>query len=129
MACTPIGAEAAERRFRLLRAPRRRRQEQRVGIGHGGFDVQDGAELAGPDAVAQLDHLRMEAAVVADADHALGLAHRRDRVLRLPLGERERLLAIDVLAGGRGGLDLLQWPECGVASTTASISGWRSTVS
>ena len=65
------------------------------------------AELAGPDAVVQLDHLRMEAAVVADADHALGLAHRVDRGFGLLLGEGERLLAIDVLAGGRGGLDLL----------------------
>ena len=77
------------------------------GIGHAGFDVLDGAELARLDAVVQLDHLRMEAAVVADADNALGLAHRVDRRLGLLLGEGEGLLAIDVLAGGGRGLDLL----------------------
>ena len=99
--------KAAERRFVLVRAPRRRRQEQRVRIGHAGFDVLDGAELAGLDAVVQLDHLRMEAAVVADADHALGLAHGVERRFGLLLGKGERLLAIDVLAGGGRGLDLL----------------------
>ena len=97
----------AERRFDLLRAPRRRRQEQRVGIRHAGFDMLDRAELARLDAIAQLDHLRMEAAIVADADRAPGLAHGVERGFGLLLGEGERLLAKDVLAGGRGGLDLL----------------------
>jgi hypothetical protein len=103
----PHRRETAERRLRLLRAPRGRRQRQRVGIGHVGFDVLDDAKVAGLDAVAQLHHLGMEAAVVADADDALGLEHRVDRSLGLGLGEGERLLAIDVLAGARRGDDLL----------------------
>ena len=50
----------------------------------------------------------MKAPVVADADDALGLAYGVDRRLGLLLGEGEWLLAIDVLTGGGGGLDLFQ---------------------
>ena len=62
--------------------------------------MQNGAELAAADHVAQLDHFPMEAAVVADRERHAGFAHGRDRVFGFALGERERLLAIDVLLGG-----------------------------
>ena len=95
--------QAAERRLALVGAPMRRIDEQHVGKRHGRFDVQNGAELAGADHVAQLGHFRMEAAVIADRERHAGLAHGGDGVLRLAFGQRERLLAIDVLVGGGRG--------------------------
>ena len=59
-------------------------QEQRVGKGHVAFDVLDDAELAGADPLAQLDHLRMEAPVVADADRRAWPCARRRPRLRPP---------------------------------------------
>ena len=55
------------------------------------------------DHVAQLDHLGMEPAIIAEAERDAGLAHRGDGVFRLLLGQRERLLAEHVLVGGRRG--------------------------
>ena len=54
------------------------------------------------DLLAQLRHLRMEAAVVAETQRDAGLLRRRHRLLGLGLVQRERLLAEDVLAGLRG---------------------------
>ena len=95
--------QAAERRFGFVGAPMARIDEQHVGKRHGRFDVQNGAEFAAADHVAELDHLRMETAVVADCERDAGLAHGGNGVFGLALGQRERLFAIDVLAGGGRG--------------------------
>ena len=99
IAWTPMRREAAARRLRLVGAPMGGIDEQHVGKRHRRFDVQNGAKLAGADHVAQLVHLRMEAAIVAEPERDAGLAHGRDGIFRLLLGERERLLAEHVLAG------------------------------
>ena len=77
--------------------------EQHIGKRHRRFDVQNGAELAGADHVAQLGHFRMETAIVTECERDAGLAHRGDGILRFALGERERLLAVHVLPGRRRG--------------------------
>ena len=67
-ACTPMGVEAAAWRFVPVRAPMRGREHQGVGEGHRGLDVQDGAEVAGAYPFPQLDHLGMEASIVAEPE-------------------------------------------------------------
>ena len=91
------------------------------GTRHGAFMMHELPRSPAWMRCLQLDHLRMEAAVVADADRHAGLAHGRRRGLGLGLDVGERLLAIDMLAGGRRRDDLRAWPEGGVASTTASM--------
>ena len=60
-ACTPIGISPPHGVSCLVGAPMARIDEQHVGKRHGRFDMQDGAELAAADHLAQLDHLGMEA--------------------------------------------------------------------
>src|SRR5581483_3092913 len=55
------------------------------------------------DPLAQRDHLRVEAPVVAEPERRAGALDRLDRGLGVGARERERLLAEDVLAGVRGG--------------------------
>ena len=106
-----IGVDAhrrqpAARRLVAARAPGVRLEEQRVGERHRRFDVQNRSQLARPDPLAQLRHLRVEAAVVAEPERDARSSRRRDRGLGVGLGQRERLLAEDVLAGSGGGDDL-----------------------
>ena len=84
MAWTPIGVRPPHGVSSRLRAPRVRLQHQRIGKRHRRFDVQDGAEVAGADPLAQLGHLRMEAAVVAEAERDAGLRRRGDGLLARP---------------------------------------------
>ena len=60
--------QPAARRLVAARAPGVGLQQQRVRKRHRRFDVQDRAELARADPLAQLRHLGMEAAVVAEAE-------------------------------------------------------------
>ena len=95
--------QSAGRGLFAVGAPGLGLQKQRIGEGHGGFGMHDDAEPAGLHALAQLHHFRMEAAVIAEPERDPGLLHRRDRILRFLLGQRERLFAIDMLALLRGG--------------------------
>ena len=67
----------------------------------------DGAEPAVPETPAQLHHRRMEAPAVADGQHDACLVRGLDRRTRAAAVERDRLLDVDVLAGGGRRQDLL----------------------
>jgi hypothetical protein len=69
--------------------------------------VQDGPELAGLDAALEVGPRGVEAAVVAEPERDPGRLAGGDGGLGLGLGGGEGLFAEDVLAGGRGRLDLL----------------------
>ena len=57
-ACTPIGIRPPHGVSALSARQWRRIDEQRIGKRHGRFDMQNGAELAVADHVAQLDRFR-----------------------------------------------------------------------
>ena len=63
--------------------------------------MQNGAEFAAADPRSQLHHLRMKAAVVAQAECDARTLHRANGPFRAFPRERERLLAEDVLLGRR----------------------------
>ncbi len=71
------------------------------------FDVEDVAELAARDDLAQGSERRPEAAVVADREHDAGRAAGLDHAQRVAQLEGERLLAEHLLAGLGARHDLL----------------------
>ena len=91
------------RRLVLIGAPMAGIDEQHIGKRHRRFDMQDGAEFAGTDHLAQLGHLGMNAAIVAERQRNAGLGHSGDGFFRFAFCQRERLFAVDVLfRRGRG---------------------------
>ena len=101
MACTPIGVSPPHGVSSRCARHASGFSNSAFGKRHRRFDVQDRPELARADPLAQLRHLGMEAPVVAEPERDAGLARRVDRRLGVGLGQRERLLAEDVLAGRR----------------------------
>ena len=97
------GGETAAGGLVAVRAPMRGLEGQCIGEGHCRLDMQDGAEVARPHALAQLGHLRMEAAVIAEPQGDTGLADGCDRVFRVFPRQCERLFAEHVLVGFRRG--------------------------
>src|SRR5690606_11071217 len=70
--------------------------------------MQDHAEIAALYALAELGHLGMPAAVVAEPERDARTLDGRDGLVGFRLRQRERLLAEHVLAAARGGDDLLR---------------------
>ena len=98
----PHGRQAAAGCFVPARPPGVRRQEQRIGECHVGFEVQNLAEFSGSDLLSQSGHFRMQAAVISKPEGHAGLFGRRHRPLGGRLAQREGFLAEDMLAGLRG---------------------------
>ena len=71
-----------------------------------GFDLQDLAELADLEALAQFDHRRLEAALVAYAQRDAGFLNRGNGAPDIVTGQAKRLFAKHVFAGARSLLDL-----------------------
>ena len=99
--------QRAARRFARRRAPVVRRDELAGAGGMLRHHGNDGAEPAIPETPAQLHHRRMEAPAVADGEHHACLVRGLDRGIRAAAVERDRLLDMDVLAGGGRRQDLL----------------------
>ena len=113
--------QPAARRLVPVRAPRVRLQRQRIRKRHRRFDVQDRAELARADPLAQLGHLRMKAAVVAEAERDAGLPRRRrPPPRRRPSSARTAFHRRRACWPPRPRSTCAACSECGVASTTAS---------
>ena len=70
------------------------------------LEVHDGAERARLDQALDLDQRRLEAALVADPEHEAAPSTRLHHLPGVGGGQRERLLAEHVLAGGGSGQDL-----------------------
>src|SRR5262249_42303235 len=85
---------------------RHRRLGERSAVQPRGQDRLDPGELADPavaDQLAGLPEARVAALLAAGLEDALGVAPRRDEALALVDRQRERLLAVDVLARLEGG--------------------------
>ena len=83
----------------LLSARSCAQARRQAGAARERLDEHDVADLAALDARARLHELGLEAAHVADLQHAAGLLGGRDHVVALARGERHRLLAEHVQAG------------------------------
>ena len=72
-----------------------------------GLDLQDPTESAGIDIGEKLGHRRLEAALVAHAEHEPRVPAQADQALGIGFRQGQRLLAEHVFAGGRAEADLL----------------------
>ena len=88
------------RRVLGVAAPVGRGHLAEIAVADIGVHVQDAAERALLDQPAHLLHGRLEAALVADAEHAAGLGAGFQDAFRARGGQRQRLLAKHLLTGG-----------------------------
>ena len=98
--------ERAVGRENWRQAPVVRRQGEEFVLAEIGLDLQDLAELAGLEALAQLDHGRLEAALVAYAQRDAGLFDGSDRAPDVLASQAQGFFAKHVLAGPCRLLDL-----------------------
>ena len=92
----------AGRRMLGIAPPVRRVHLAEIVVADIGVHVQQAAERAALEQAAHLLHRRLVAPFMPDAEHAAGFGAGRQDPLRAGGGERQRLLAEHLLAGGEG---------------------------